>query len=213
MNASGSVEGETSLESRHEWCRRCCHIGPGILPFCLWWIPHPHPFPWLMMLLVLGLTCVLALIAFHCYSWIARRRDHNRVPVVIGYTASVLVMLVLFPRQPELGLTVLAILAFGDGMATVAGLLIGGPKLPWNPKKTLAGTCAFLLCGIPLATLIYWGEAQPRVAVPQALACAGGAALVGAIVESWRGPLNDNIRIGIASGATIALLQLCVVGY
>lgn len=166
-----------------------------------------------MLLLVFTLAGVLALGAFRCYEWIARQGDCNRVPVVIGYAGSVLVMLILFPRQPELGLTVLAILAFGDGMATVAGLLIGGPKLPWNPQKSVAGTCAFLVCGVPLAVLVYWGEAQPWVTVPQALACAGGAALVGAIVESWRGPLNDNVRIGIASGGTIALLQFCVVGY
>ena len=166
-----------------------------------------------MLLLTFALAGALALAAFGCYSWIARRRDHNRVSVVMGYAASVVAMLVLFPRQPELGLAVLATLAFGDGMATVAGLLIGGPKLPWNPQKTIAGTCAFLLCGIPLATLVYWGEAQPPVTVPQALACAGGAALLGAFVESWRGPLNDNIRVGIASAGTIALLQLWVVGY
>ncbi|HVW00582.1 MAG TPA: hypothetical protein VHB77_09585 [Planctomycetaceae bacterium] len=213
MNANGSVEVETSLKSRCEWRRRFCHIGPGLLPFSLWLIPHQHPFARPLMLVVFGLATVLAVTAFGCYSWIARQADHNRVPVVIGYAASVLALLVLFPYQPELGLTVLAIIAFGDGMATVGGLLIGGPKLPWNPKKTVAGTGTFLLCGIPLATLVYWGEAQPPVAIPQALACAGGATLVGAFVESLGVPLNDNIRVGIASAATIALLQLCVVGY
>jgi hypothetical protein len=46
----------------------------------------------------------------------------------------------VFPRRLEVAAAVWGILAFGDGMASIVGMTLGRRKLPWNPRKSWAGT-------------------------------------------------------------------------
>ena len=196
-----------------EMRRRIWHIAPGCLPFVLWLIPHRDPIGPILT------TCVLAIFAALCagalaqYTLIARRRDCQQCGSVLGYGLSVLLTVLLFPAQLELGLTVLAIIAFGDGCATLGGLLFGTEKLPWNPRKSWVGTTCFLVLGTLLATLIYWGEAQPGVALPTAFACAAAATLAAALAESLPSGVNDNIRVGLTAMLTLAAAHGCLVGW
>ena len=170
---------------------------------------------------MVGIIAVLAGWAYVRYRRIARLGDGERLAAILGYAGSVLVMLLAFPAQAELGLTVLAVLAFGDGSATLGGLLLGGPRLPWNPKKTWAGLASFLVIGAPLASVIYWGEthfnteALPPGGVPFtiALACGGAATLCAAIVESIPSRINDNIRVGLTAAATVVAAHAALVGW
>src|SRR5438445_447469 len=82
-------------------------------------------------------------------------------------------------------------------LATLAGMLVRGRKLPWNREKSWAGLAAFLLCAIPLATLVYWAEARPGVALSLACACVAPAVLMAALAESLPVRINDNIRVGV----------------
>ena len=139
---------------------------------------------------------------------------------VAGYAASVLLTLIAFPGDAELGLTVLAVLAFGDGSATLGGLLIGGPKLPWNRDKTFAGLLCFLVVGGAMSTVVYWGETvmnsealPPRATILSALVCGGSATGVAAIVESVSSRINDNIRVGAAAAVTVTTAHGLVVGW
>ena len=84
-------------------------------------------------------SALFAVVALRRHSTIARHGERNLRASALGYTGSVVLMLLLFPRHVELALSVLAILAFGDGSATLGGLLIGGRPLPWNRHKTWAG--------------------------------------------------------------------------
>lgn len=115
----------------------------------------------------------------------------------------------------------LAVNAFGDGFANLAGILIGGRPLPWNSRKTVAGTMAFVLAAIPMATLVYWGEGTvPRldlaahpVTWTSALLIASMATLPAALAESIRSRIDDNVRVGLTAAVTIVLAQTLIVGW
>ncbi len=121
---------------QNELRRRFWHMSPGLLPILLWLIPHADPMsPTLRLIIVLvAIGCGLAI--FVKYRRIQRPEDYGRLTSVMGYAGSVLATVMLFPSALEIGLAVLAILAFGDGAATLGGRLLRGPRLPWNSDKT-----------------------------------------------------------------------------
>ena len=53
----------------------------------------------------------------------------------------------LISRRRDIVAAAWGILAVGDGMATLAGRHVGGPRMPWNREKTVAGSAAFVLFG------------------------------------------------------------------
>jgi phytol kinase len=110
-------------------------------------------------------------------------------------------------------MTVAGIVAFGDGSATVAGLLFGDRKLPWNRHKSWAGAAAFILMGLPLATSIYWFASASHPTVAVALLCVAPAVLIAAIVESLPIRVNDNIFVGVSSAVMMIAMQGFIVGW
>ena len=179
--------------------RRLWHMTPGLLPCLFWVLPHADPLTpvWLFNIAMDGF-----ILAFSCCYWsrtFSREGERNCLCASIGYSTLVVLAVFLFPGQIEIGMAVLAILAFGDGSATLGGLLLKGPTLPWNREKTWAGSTCFLLGGVPLATLYYWAEARPGVPWNVALLCAGTAAVMSAIAESVSSRINDNIRVGVTA--------------
>jgi phytol kinase len=197
----------------HEIRRRMVHILPGFLPFILWPIPHEDPLSQTLKNVMIGLAVGISVWAWMKRSIYARRGEKSQVAAVFGYAANVLGLLILIPSSPELGLAVMGIIAFGDGSATLAGLVFGGRRLPWNRAKSWTGLAAFLTCSIPMATMIYVGEAQPGVSVATGLCCVAPAALVAALAESLPWKINDNIRVGLAAAMTIIPLHAMFVGW
>ena len=201
--------------------RRLWHITPGFLPLLLWPISHADPIsPTLRAILIL-IICGIGISIFKGYRRIARSgADSNELSSVAGYAGSVLFTLLLLPSQIELGFAVLAILAFGDGTATLGGLLLRGPALVWNREKRLSGLLCFILFGGFMASVIYWGEAQnleamnnPRVDFRTALMFGFPLAFVCAIVESLPLKINDNIRVGVTAIAMSVLLHWYLTGW
>lgn len=197
----------------HEWRRRMVHMSPGLLPIILLVAPHTDPIGWIVQLPILALTLGLVGFALKNEGLFVRRGEKSWATSVVSYAIITTTLLMAFPAQPELGLVVTIIIAFGDGSATLAGLLIRGRRLPWNTAKSWAGLFAFLACSIPLATLVYWAEARPGVAFPVALACVAPAALVAALAESFPSRINDNIRVGVTAGVSILISHGIVVGW
>ena len=193
--------------------RRVWHMAPGLLPLALWAVPHADPLTmgWLIYLAMHSIP----LAAAGCY-WgrtFSRPHERNCLCSSIGYSALVLLAVLLFPGQLEIGMAVFAIIAFGDGSATLGGLLLKGPTLPWNREKTWAGSLCFLLGAIPMATLYYWGEARPGVSWHVALLCAGTAAVVSAIAESVSSRVNDNIRVGVTALLMLVIMNQFLLGW
>jgi dolichol kinase len=207
--------------------RRAHHILPGFLPLLLWVIPHPHP--WIVtssVAAVIVAAAVWTFVRFHC---IQREREgrNDCIVAVAGYSGSILVTLLLFAPHLEVAFLVLGVLAFGDGSATLGGMLFGHRQLSWNAKKTVFGTACFFLIGAPMAAVLYWGEAQAHwtgahgrglafhlhpTAFAVALAMALVATAAGAIAESLPSRTNDNLRVGIVAAIAASLMQLLLVG-
>ncbi len=209
------------LDSR-ELLRRVWHISPGFLPFILWRVPHSDPASPTLVGIIAGTTIILGTLIYLHFHRISRRGEANnsRVGAVLGYAGSIVAMLVLFPAHSELSLTVLAILAFGDGSATLGGKLFGGSKLPWNREKSWSGLVCFLLAGLTMGTLIYWGEPYhnpqsltPPVSPLDGLLCAGTGVVFAAVAESIPSRINDNIRVGVAAAAGLLLGHAVFVGF
>lgn len=206
--------------NRQELRRRWWHMSPGLIAILLLLVPHADPIsPTLYCIFILAGTG-LGLHILLRYRLIAREGNtSDRVDAVAGYAFSVLAMVLCFPGDLELALVTLAILAFGDGSATLIGKVVGGPALPWNGQKSWSGFLAFILVGGGMATLMYYGETRNPEAVFNApfgltyiLMCGFAPAMFAALAESMESDANDNVRVGLAAGASVALIQWSTLG-
>lgn len=109
------------------------------------------------------------------------------------------------------GVAAMMALCFGDGMAEVVGRRYGRAfRLPWSPRKSWAGSSAFLMSAVG-STLVFvgffkqlgWIELGPAALLAPLLL----ATLAGAAVESL--PLDDvdNILVPLVVAAVLARLQ------
>ncbi len=96
-----------------------------------------------------------------------------------------------------------AIMAFGDSFAAVAGILLKGPRLPWNPDKRWTGLIAFVVAGT--AASFFWMRFVQGSLAPMGypeyylLDLCLIASAVGAIVESLPGQVDDNLTVPLAA--------------
>ena len=127
------------------------------------------------------------------------------------YPLVVLLLIVTFRRNLPLAAAGWGYLAFGDGFATVAGVCLGGARLPWNPKKSVAGFFGYLVFGSLGASLLY-GFVAGRVPSGWELLCLACGALAGAAVESLPSELDDNVLPPLVGAAVLALLLPCRAG-
>jgi dolichol kinase len=196
-----------------EWRRRAWHFFPGVLAFAMTQIPHEDPIP--LLPLSVGVILGLGLIvwgAFRFHHTFRRSQDERPVVMALGYALPIIALLYLLRDHLEVALAATAIIAFGDGSATLAGMRLGGPALPWNREKTLSGTAAFIVCGGLAASLVYWIEASPDVSYITAAALTIPAAIACALLESVPWQVNDNAVVGAAAATILAASQLLLTG-
>jgi len=135
---------------------------------------------------------------------------------LILYPASVLALVLLFPHHLHVAAAAWALMALGDGAATVAGeavdLSIASVRqagswrrklavpLPWNERKTWAGLLGFVVAGtIGAYVLTRWIDSA--IASSWTLVVCAAAALLCAAVESLPLALDDTITVPLAGGA------------
>ena len=200
------------LPSR-ELKRRFWHMCPGLLAFGLHVVSHADPISPTLQLIIVGCCIAIAARILLGFRQIQRQGEGAGLAAVGGYSLSVLLMAFLFPRHLELGLAVLAILAFGDGSATLVGLTFRGPRLWWNRAKSWSGLLGFVVIGSLMTAWIYWGEshnpegADPAVSYGIALLLTSPAVIAAALAESIRSRINDNIRVGVVAAIALVLLH------
>src|SRR5687768_9221178 len=62
---------------------------------------------------------------------------------ILYYPLAVLLLILCFRHRLDIAAAAWAILAVGDGMATLVGRRVNGVRIAWNHDKTWAGTIAF----------------------------------------------------------------------
>jgi uncharacterized protein (TIGR00297 family) len=130
---------------------------------------------------------------------------------ILFYPLSVLLLILAFPHRMDIVACAWGILAFGDGAATIVGTRSRGPRLPWNPDKTVAGSLAFVAAGAVGGAALAWWTRPAVVPVPPQWFTFGApllAAVAAAGVESIRVKLDDNISVPIAAAIVLGGLAL-----
>jgi phytol kinase len=203
--------------------RRAWHMLPGLLPFVLVAVPHDDPTSVRFKFVISSVAGIIVAAMCYHFSKIRRRGEqrYDGIAAVVGYALPVLALILMFPAHAELALTVLTVIAFGDGSATLGGLLFRGRSLPWNSRKSWFGTVCFVAVGLPYAMAIYWAGAHflrtvgPTVPVTLGVAfvCALAATVAGALAESMPSRMNDNLRVTLAASSALFLAQVLLVGW
>ena len=113
-------------------------------------------------------------------------RFNGATCVLVGAT----LMALFFPLRVAVPVLTMAMLA--DAAAALVGRRLG--HHPWGPlSATMEGTTAFVATG--LAVMVCF----PAIAFGPAVA----GVLVGAVVEALPLPVNDNIRVPVATGIVV----------
>jgi phytol kinase len=142
--------------------RKIIHIGTGPL-FVLCWLLFPDtPFsPYLAALVPLLITIQFLLVglgiikdeaAVRAMSRSGDRREILRGPLYYG-VIFIALTLIFWKRTPT-GIVALMLLCGGDGLADIIGRRVQSAALPWNPKKSLAGSLGMFFGGWLLALIV-----------------------------------------------------------
>jgi uncharacterized protein (TIGR00297 family) len=141
--------------------------------------------------------------------WRGKERERGYPLGILLYPLAVLALILAFHQDLWKAAAIWALLAFGDGMASLLGQACGGPRLPWNARKGWIGFATFIAFGASGASLlITWTRAEPLSAA-LGVGTAGLAlalAVLGAFVESAPTTLDDNLTVPLVTGVFLALV-------
>jgi len=149
---------------------------------------------------------------------------------VLLYPLVVLALILLFNRPAPVGLAFAAfgwgLLAGGDALAGMAGMLWGRSPLPWNRSKTWEGVGGYVLGGGLVGWLLFrWtlGGAPPAAAPWELAALVMLATVSAALLETVPHGLDDNVLpplfgtlvlvmgLGVAAGGPVVPLRALAV--
>lgn len=189
-----------------ELARKLVHMSVGLVAFALHFLSP-----------LAAAGCALAALLFNLFVlprvggrrlWREHETARGMSLGIVLYPATVLLLILAFHRRLEVAAAVWGILAFGDGMASLVGMTVGRAKLPWNPKKSWAGTLAYLVFGGLAAVVLLQWTAPGRYGITFAVVACLAAALLAAILESMPQGLDDNVAVPLISGLALYGLLL-----
>lgn len=188
--------------TRSEAARKALHIGMAGFALLL------PSLTWFQAALAAGFAVVFnAFLLPRVTPYFLRKEEGERgfsVGITL-YAATVLLLMILFRRNQAVAAAGWGYLAFGDGFATLVGMAVGGPRLPWNARKSLSGSFAYVAFGFLGASFLY-GFLSSRLPSSSELVCLFVAALAGAAVESLPCELDDNVLPPLVGAAVLASL-------
>ncbi|MEO8587432.1 MAG: DUF92 domain-containing protein [Acidobacteriota bacterium] len=190
--------------TRAEATRKALHIGMG--GFALF-LPR---LSWGTALAAAGFAVLFNVFVLPRATPYFLRKEEGEKGFSLGialYPLVVLVLLILFRRNLPVAVAGWGYLAFGDGFASLCGMGFGGPRLPWNSRKTFSGFLGYLVFGFLGASFLY-AFLSPPFSIPSSseLICLFAGALAGAAVESLPSELDDNILPPLVGAAVLASL-------
>lgn len=161
---------------------------------------------WQALALALGALTFNLFVLPHIGKGLYRPSDARFAAGIILYPLAVLLLLLCFPRRPDIVAAAWAILAAGDGMATLAGRAMPMARLPWNEDKSYGGLLAFVVCGGAAAIALAMWTAPAVTPVPALaflIAAPLTAAVVAGLVETIPVGLDDNLRVPAAAAIVL----------
>ncbi len=193
--------------SRGELLRKLVHMGVGLIALAVPFLGAGK-----------AALCALAAVAGNLFLlprvggkklWRADEAKRGMSLGIVLYPFAVLLLLLVFWRHLEIALAIWGILAFGDGMASVVGMTMGKARLPWNPRKSWAGSLAYWLFGTLGSSVLYWWTVTRtggEVDLPFMVTICAATALFAALIESQPQGIDDNISVPLLSGALLFAL-------
>jgi uncharacterized protein (TIGR00297 family) len=186
-----------SAFSTNEGLRKFIHILFGLGAIALKFIP------WRVAALVAAAAVVLNWLLLHrIVGKRVARHERGWDAGIVLYPAAVLALILIFNWHIEIAAAGWAIMAFGDGFATLAGRALPLARIPWNRAKSLGGTLAFVLFGAAGAFAVarFFGG-------PPAYALAA-AVIAAAFAETLPLRLNDNVVVPATVAGVLAMLAI-----
>ncbi len=181
----------------NEVLRKSLHIAIGFGALALKWLPW-H---------IAAAICLIAIFSnwFLLHRLVGKRvARHERGfdEGIVLYPMAVLVLVIVFRNHLHYAAIAWAMLAFGDGVATLAGKWMRIGSLPWNRDKSWGGllSCfvASALSGIAVA---YWMDYRHPIVVLIAAAAAS-------ITESLALHFDDNVTVPFAAATALVIAGL-----
>src|SRR5712691_1338791 len=189
------------LHKPNEVLRKSLHIAFGLCAFTLKWLP------WWAAAIVAACAVAGNFIVLHRIvgTRVARHERGWDVGIVL-YPLSVLALILVFRNHLQIAAAAWAILAFGDGFATMIGRRIRIGPLPWNGDKSWGGFIAFFIAGSAggIAIAMWMGGLAVTDVIITVLVCA--------IVESAPLGVDDNVTVPFAAAVTFAVLSIAPPG-
>jgi uncharacterized protein (TIGR00297 family) len=181
----------------NETLRKSIHIAFGFGAIALKWLP------WRIAAAVCAVAVVGNWLLLHRIvgRGVARHERGYDVGIIL-YPLAVGLLIVTFNWHLAFAALAWAILAFGDGFATLTGRAAPFAPLPWNREKSWGGFLAFLVAGsigaIGIARL--FGAPSIPIVLVTVLVCA--------LVESLPTGVNDNLTVPFAAAVTLAAIAI-----
>jgi phytol kinase len=190
--------------------RKIIHIGTGPFFVACWLLFNEAGISrYLAALVPLAITVQFALVgtgvirdesAVRAMSRSGDRREILKGPLFYGVLFVILT--IVYWKDSPIGMTALMLMCGGDGLADIVGRKFGEVKLPWNTKKSVAGTLGMFFGGWFLAGAILFLFINQGIfpgTFTDYLFPLTVIALAGAIIESL--PLRDidNITVSITA--------------
>ncbi len=120
---------------------------------------------------------------------------------ILFYPLSVLILILLFPKNDFAVAVGWGLMAFGDGTASILGKILPIHSLPYNREKSLGGFLSFFFFGcLSLYLLSLYFD------FPLSLYHIVFIALISAFIESLKVPLIDNITVPLFSSFLFYIL-------
>jgi phytol kinase len=186
--------------------RKIIHMGTGPLFVLCWLLFDDAPSArWLAALVPLAITAQFALVgtgmlkdpaAVQAMSRTGDRREILRGPLYYGIVFVVLTL--AYWKDSPIGIVALMLLCGGDGLAAIIGRRWGQVRLPWNPRKSWAGSVGMYMGGwifayVVLGVFVAFGALPgPLLNYFPALT---SIAVAGTVVESLPTPELDNLTV------------------
>ncbi len=184
----------------NEPLRKTLHIAFGLFAFSLKWLPW-----W-----AAAAVCVVAILG----NWLflhrvvgpgVARHERGFDEGIVLYPIAVLLLILVFRDRLVFAAIAWLLLAFGDGVATLAGKAMPIATLPWNRGKSWGGLLAFLAAGSGGGLAVaYWMDYRAPFVVLL-------AALAAAVTESLDLGVDDNVTVPAAAAVALVVGSIEVV--